>query len=99
MWKMLPKRDAAGQAYSDFMMMAPALKRCTPRELDALVRVIQGVLARFGEQVVFADFNMHLKVLWVTLPCRPGLMPMIVSALRHQVPELKLVAHHPATGG
>ena len=98
LWKVVPKRDGEGRAYSDFMMIAPALKRRTSQEIAGVARVIQGVLAGFGDGVAFADFNMNLKVLWVSLQCRPGLMIKVVGALRVQVPELKLVAHHPNQG-
>ncbi len=99
LWKVVPKRDGAGQAYADFMMMAPGLKGRSGRELVVVARVIRGVLARFGDDVAFADFNVNLRVLWVSLPCRPGLMFRVVGALRAHVPELKLVAHHPNQGG
>lgn len=99
LWKVVPKRDGAGRAYSDFMMMAPGLKRRSSQEMAVIVQVMHGVLARFGEDVVFADFNVNLRVLWVSLQCRPGLMFQMVAALRAQVPELKLVAHHTNQGG
>jgi hypothetical protein len=98
LWKVVPKRDDEGRAYADFMMMAPGLKGRSSRELAIVARVIQGVLARFGEEVAFADFNVNLRVLWVSLQCRPGLMFRVVGALRVHVPELKLVAHHPNQG-
>jgi hypothetical protein len=60
-----------------------------------LTRVIQGVLTRFENWVVFADFNLKLNVLWVSLKYRPGIMTEIVVALRTAAPELKLVAHNP----
>jgi len=99
LWKVVPKRDSTGKAYADFMMMAPGLKGRSNQELAVVAQMIQGVLARFGEGVAFADFNVKLRVLWVSLQCRPGLMFQVVCALRLQVPELKLVAHHPAQGG
>ncbi len=99
LWKLVPKRDSSGKAYSDFMMLAPGLKGCSNLELARVAQVIQGVLARFGDGVAFADFNVKLRVLWVSLQCEPGLMLQVVCALRLQVPELKLVAHHPAQGG
>ena len=98
LWKLVPKRDAGGRAYTDFMMLAPALKRRSRDEIGCVIRVIQGVLARFGDGVAFADFNASLMVLWVSLQCRPRLMTEVVSALRLHVPELKLVAHHPHRG-
>jgi hypothetical protein len=44
---------------------------------------------------VFADFNLKLNLLWVSLKYRPGIMSEIVSALRAQAPILKLIAHNP----
>lgn len=98
LWKVVPKRDGAGRPYADFMMLAPGLKHRSPREMELVLQVIRGVLARFGEGVAFADFNMDIRVLWVSLECRPGLMARVVGALRVHVPELKLVAHHPNQG-
>jgi hypothetical protein len=98
LWKLVPKRNEAGQAYSDFMMMAPGLKHRSKEDMSVILRVIQGVLVRFGDDVAFADFNMDIRVLWVSLQSRPGLMARVVAALRVHVPELKLVAHHPYSG-
>ncbi|HNQ04796.1 MAG TPA: hypothetical protein PKH69_09300 [Thiobacillaceae bacterium] len=98
LWKVVPKRDGAGRAYADFMMLAPGLKGRSRSEMDAVQRVIRGVLARFGDAVVFADFNLSIRVLWVTLQHRPGLMFRVVAALRVHVPALKLVAYHPHQG-
>lgn len=99
LWKVVPKRDGEGRAYTDFMMMAPGLKGRSRQEMAVIVQVIHGVLARFGDGVAFADFNVNIRVLWVSLQCRPGLMFQVVAALRGRVPELKLVAHHPNQGG
>jgi hypothetical protein len=49
--------------------------------------------------VVFADLNLKLNVLWVSLKYRPGIMSEIVAALRAQAPEFKLVAHNPEQRG
>lgn len=99
LWKVVPKRDGAGRVYTDFMMMAPGLKGRSSQEMAVVVQVMHGVLARFGGDVVFADFNVDIRVLWVSLQCRPGLMFEVVAALRRQVPELRLVAHHPNQRG
>lgn len=98
LWRVVPKRDGEGRAYTDFMMLAPGLKGRSEQEMAVILRVIHGVLSRFGDGVAFADFNMNLRLLWVSLPCRPGLMFRVVGALRVHVPELKLVAHHPHQG-
>lgn len=99
LWKVAPKRDAEGRPYVDFMMLAPGLKKRPDHEIEALARVIQGVLARFEEWVVFADLNLKLNILWVSHKYHPGVMAGIVAALRAQAPELKLVAHNPEHRG
>ena len=99
LWKRAPKRDAEGKPYVDFMMLAPGMKRRTAHEIEATLRVLQGVLARFEKWVVFADFNLRLNVLWVSLRFRPGVMAEVVAALRAQAPEFKLVAHNPEQRG
>jgi hypothetical protein len=87
-----------GVPLSDFMMIAPGLKRRAPEEINAVLSLILGVLERFQEFVVFADFNLSLNLLWVSLRSRHGVMSLIVAALRAKVPSLKLVGHNPIDG-
>ena len=95
LWKVLPKQDASGKPLNDFMMLAPGLKKRRPEEVEAILVLIRGVLDRFGDVIVFADFNLSLSLLWVSLKCQPGAMSMVVAALRAKAPMLKLVAHNP----
>lgn len=95
LWKRAPKRDAAGVPYTDFMMLAPGLKLRPEHEIASIVRRVQRVLESFACWVVFADFNLKINVLWVSLRHRPGVISEIVAALRAQAPEFKLVAHTP----
>ncbi len=99
LWKLAPKRDSEGRPYIDFMMLAPGMKKRPAHEIECFTRILQGVLARFENWVVFADYNLKLNVLWVSLKYRPGIMVDIVAALRAQAPELKLVAHNPDQRG
>lgn len=99
LWKLAPKRDSEGHPYIDFMMLAPGLKKRSAHEIECFTLSIQGVLARFEQWVVFADFNLKLNLLWVSLKYRRGIMAEIVAALRAQAPELKLVAHNPDQRG
>lgn len=94
LWKRVPKRDREGRPYCDFMMLAPGLNRLPGREVEAILVLVRGVLARF-DAVVFADFNLSLNVLWVSYEYHPGLMSRMVACLRAQVPMLRLVAHNP----
>lgn len=95
LWKLVPKRDETGRPYNDFMMIAPGLNKRPPQDRDAILVLVRGVLEGFGDDVVFADFNLSLNVLWVSLRCRPGLMSQLVCLLRARVPMLRLVAHSP----
>lgn len=99
LWKLAPKRDSEGRPYIDFMMLVPGLKKRPAHEVECLMQVIQGVLLQFDNWVVFADFNLKLNLLWVSLKYRPGIMTEIVAALRAHAPELKLVAHNPDQRG
>jgi hypothetical protein len=44
--------------------------------------------------VVFADLNLKLNLLWVSLRPRPGAISELVAAIRLRVPEALLVAHY-----
>ncbi len=98
LWKTVPKRDESGKPLSDFMMLAPGLKDRPASEIECVLGQIRGVLDKFPDLVVFANFNLALNVLWVSLRCRQGGMSMIVFALRARVPTLKLIGHQAMDG-
>ncbi len=95
LWKRAPKRDENGHPYCDFMMLAPGLKHRPPEEIARIVEDVRLVLTRFESLVVFADVNLKLNILWVSLHARPGAFSQIVAALRLRIPLFKLVSHHP----
>ncbi len=95
LWQRVPKRDASGRPYVDFMMLAPGLNRRSAVEQHQVMVLVRGVLERFGDDIVFADFNLDINVLWVSLRCQPGLMTQVVCLLRAKVPMLRLVSHSP----
>ena len=92
LWKRVPTRDEAGRLLADFMMLIPKLKSRPYPYIQAAAAYIKAVLSRHDE-VVFADVNLELNVLWVSHRYRPGLMWEIVSAVRLRLPEAVLVAH------
>ena len=98
LWQRVPKRDAAGRPYFDFMMFAPRLNRRPRHELDSVVVLLRGVLAAYADRIVFAELNLKINILWVTLENRPGLMSELVAALRIKAPEFHLVGHNPHAG-
>lgn len=95
LWKTAPRHDELGRPLCDFMMFAPDLKRRSPAEVRNALHLIKEVLDNFPNVIVFADFNLSLNLLWVSLRSQQGAMSVIVAALRAKVPALKLVGHHP----
>ncbi len=93
LWQVAPTRDSTGRRLTDFMMLIPRLRQRTPDEIERASRDIQAVLA-LHQDVVFADLNLKLNLLWVSLRPRPGAISELVAAIRLRVPEAVLVAHH-----
>lgn len=77
------------------MMLAAGLKLRPLADREGILLLVRGVLEGFGDDVVFADFNLDLNVLWVSMRYQPGLMTRVVCALRDKVPLLRLIAHSP----
>jgi len=93
LWKVVPTRDEQGERLCDFMMIIPRLKNRQPMYVQRAQAHIAEVLSRHGE-VVFANINLELNVLWVSHRHRSGLMLEIVNSIRLRVPEAVLVAHN-----
>ncbi|MEA3291872.1 MAG: hypothetical protein U9Q71_06180 [Pseudomonadota bacterium] len=85
-----PTRDAAGKPVSDFMMLIPRLRERPRAELMDVFAGIQAVLGGHPE-VLFADLNLKLNLLWVSLTPRLGLIEQLAVELRARVPEAKLI--------
>ena len=91
LWKLAPTRDEDGRPVSDFMMLIPRLGKQPPEIINACLQRIQAVLVHYRE-VVFANFNMKLNVLWVSVRNRPGVTLEIATAIKLHVPQALLVA-------
>lgn len=96
LWKVVPTRDDQGERLCDFMMIIPRLKYRPRSDIQLAQSHIASVLSRYGE-VVFANINLELNVLWVSHRYRHGLMLEIVNRIRTRVPEAVLVAHNTRT--
>jgi len=94
LWKRVPTRDADGHVYHDFMMLIPGLRSFEPARLKMIVNKIESILIKFGSDIVLADLNLKLNVLWVTIQPRIGLSTEIAALIHHVIPEAKLVAQH-----
>jgi len=93
LWKIAPTRDEDGTSLCDFMLLIPKLKSRPPEYIQRAQSHMAAVLALYP-QVVFANLNMELNVLWVSHRYRSSLMLEIVGAIRQHVPEAVLVAHN-----
>jgi hypothetical protein len=93
LWKIAPTRDEDGVSLCDFMVLIPRLKSRQAGYIGNAQSWIAGVLERHDE-VVFANMDLKLNLLWVSHRYRAGLMLEIVSAIRLQLPEAVLVAHN-----
>ena len=72
------------------MVLIPGLRALPRHEFSARVARLQAVLLRFHE-VVFADLNVPLNLLWVSVRPRTGIILELFGALRQALPEAKLV--------
>ncbi|MHB1173619.1 MAG: hypothetical protein ACYCZJ_00645 [Sulfuriferula sp.] len=93
MWKVVPTRDENGKMLTDFMMLLPKLRHQPKDYIERTVLSIEAVLACYRE-VVFADVNLSINVLWVSLRHRSGVVLEIAGAIRNRVPEALLVGHY-----
>lgn len=93
MWKVVPTHDENGKMLTDFMMLLPKLRQQPKDYIERTVLSIETVLACYRE-VVFADVNLSINVLWVSLRHRSGVVLEIAGAICKRVPEALLVGHY-----
>ena len=93
LYKRAPREDENGRPLGDFMMIIPQLRSLPPRVIQKKVERIQRVLANFSKLVVFADLNLKINVLWVSVRQSPGTHIEIPNAITAVIPEALLVAH------
>lgn len=94
LWGRVPTRDEYGKPLSDFMLLIPGLRGWPSARRRRCVECLQRTLAVCPE-VVFADLNLRLNVLWVSVYAQPGSCGHVAATLCERVPEAKLVSHHP----
>ncbi|HKJ70128.1 MAG TPA: hypothetical protein VKA55_00045, partial [Gammaproteobacteria bacterium] len=96
----VPTRGPEGQRLADFMMIIPRLRDKPEAGLRATVAELEYVLGAYGHLVVYADLNLRLNLLWVSLKPVPGMCLEVATAIKSRVPEALLVANkREAMGG
>lgn len=91
--KRAPSHDEHGKPLCDFMMLIPGLRDKPKYMIDNTIQDMHIVLTHFNHAVVFAEFNLKLNLLWVSIRSIQGIRLEIASAIQEQVPEAKLVSH------
>lgn len=92
LWRRAPSRDERGRPLTDFMMLIPRLRHWPQGRIEAACGEIQAVFEYYADTVVFADLNLNLNLLWVSVRPRPGICLEMAAAVKHRVPEAVLVA-------
>ncbi|GEM_PF-999322 len=92
LWQRVPSRDEYGHLLADFRMIFPGLRRYSSERQLRTLRLVGGVLQRYQNWVVFADLNLRMNLLWVSIRARPGLTVEIPAAILEEVPEARLLA-------
>ena len=96
LWKRAPARDAEGRPLSDFMMLLPRLGRQPAHAISEVIETLESIFSEFADQVVFADLNLKLNVLWVTVRPIPGICSALPAAIVERIPQARLVADRAA---
>lgn len=91
LWHLVPTHGCDGHCLADFMMLIPGLRTRSPQYRDQVAQAIREVCETFGDRVAFADINIPINVLWVSVVAEPGLAGRVAASVREQVPEALLI--------
>lgn len=94
LWRVVPKRDGEGRSCADFMMLMPGLKCSDQLRRQQVTILLKKVFDSFGDQILFADVNFRLNVLWVSVVAECGLCAEVASAIQEVIPDARLVGGH-----
>lgn len=92
LYKRLPTHDEEGRFLSDFMMLIPGLRNLSAPLFESRLKLLHALLDGHAD-VVFADLNTPLNLLWVSVRTRHGVINEVSADIRIQFPEAKLVGH------
>jgi len=88
----LPTCDENGKLLSDLMMLIPGLRNGSGRHFRTRLAILHAVLGSHRD-VVFADLNAPLNLLWVSVRARHGVITELAAEIRFRIPEARLVGH------
>ncbi|MDQ7015725.1 MAG: hypothetical protein Q9N68_05035 [Gammaproteobacteria bacterium] len=93
LWKRAPKRDKNGVSLFDFILHIPKLNKKPLKQQQETVLQIEKIFDLYQDKIVFADLNLKINVLWVSIKPIPGLSYEIAAAIKIRVPEAIMVAN------
>lgn len=97
LWQRVPTKDESGKYLGDFMMIIPKLKTVSADQQSQVLDKLNAVLHRYQDSVVFADLNLKMNLLWVSVKPVNGIIIEISTAIIEAVPEAKLISDRPPT--
>jgi len=95
LYERVPTRDADGTLLADFMLRIPGLREREAVAFAAATGRLNALLLGFRE-IVFAELNLPLNLLWVSVRPRPGVVLEIAGAVRLLEPGALLVGEYRA---
>jgi hypothetical protein len=93
LWQRAPSQHTDGTPLADLMMLIPGLKYYSELHFTHVQALLDSVVKEFGDKVVFADINLKLNVVWVTVLPEPGLCREVALAIRDRIPEAVMVGN------
>ena len=91
LWRIAPTRDGDGRCLADFMMLIPRLGSRPHAAREQVALQVREVCRAYGGQVVFAEVNYALNLLWVSVAAEPGLAGRVAQSIRGRIPDARLV--------
>ena len=91
LWQLAPTRGDDGRSLADFMMLIPGLAARPQACRERVTAEIRAVCESYGGRVAFADINLAINVLWVSVAAEPGLAGQVARSIRRRVPDALLV--------
>ena len=73
-------------------MLIPRLRRWPEARRQGVFRELHGVFSHFDDRVVFAELNLRLNLLWVSLRPHPDGCLGVAAAIHERIPEAVLIA-------
>jgi len=95
LWQRVPTKDENGKYLGDFMMIIPGLKNKSAEKRKNILNALTEVLEYYKEIVVFADLNLKMNLLWVSVKPVKGMFVEIPAAIIASIPEAKLISDRP----